>query len=116
PAGAPYLAWDGEPIGPNHDAGPGVTVNHTNDVEELALLHAMTLFGGKSAATYMSQHGVFWRGNIHEQAGFHVTPRIRAVLRDFAPDVMRWTLYHGGRREAVLRSPGGYHGDAGVAR
>jgi hypothetical protein len=116
PADAPYLAWEGEPIGPNHDAGPGVTVNHTNDVEEIGLLHAMTLFGGKSAATYMSQHGVFWGGPIHRQAGFRVTPRMRAALHAFAPDVMRWTLYHGGREEAVLRSPGGYHGDPGVTQ
>ena len=116
PAGTPPLAWDGEPIGPNHDAGPGVTINHTEDVEDLALLHAMTLVGGKSAATYMSQHGVFWGGPIHGQAGFAVTPRMRAVIRAFAPDVMRWTLYHGGRPEAVIRSPDGYTGDEGVAR
>ena len=114
PERAPYLAWEGEPIGPSHEAGPGVTVNQTEDVEELGLLHAMTLFGGKSAATYMSQHGVFWGGPIHEQAGFYVTPRMRAVIRDFAPDVMRWTLYHGARSEAVLRSPPGYYGDPGV--
>jgi hypothetical protein len=114
PQDAPYLAWEGEPIGPNHDRGPGVTINQTEDVEELALLHAMTLFGGKSAATYMSQHGVFWGGPIHDQAGFQATPRIRAVLRAFAPDVMRWTLYHGNRREAALRSPRGYYGDPGV--
>ena len=116
PGGAPDLAWEGEPIGPNQDAGPGVTVNHTDDVEEIGLFHAMTLFGGKSAATYMSQHGVFWGGPIHRQAGFQVTPRMRAVLHAFAPDVMRWTLYHGGREEAVFRSPGGYHGDPGVTR
>lgn len=115
PAGLPPLAWDGEPIGPNHDVGPGVTVNSTEDVEEIGLLHAMTLFGGKSGATYMSQHGVFWEGPINRQAGFLVTPRIRAVLRRFAPDVMRWTLYHGARDEAVLRSATGYHGDQGVA-
>ena len=114
PAGAPYLAWEGEPIGPSHDSGPGVTINQTEDVEELGLLHAMTFFGGKSAATYMSQHGVFWGGPIEEQAGFYVTPRMRAMLRDFAPDVMRWSLYHGARREAVLRSPHGYQGDRGV--
>ena len=114
PAGAPQLAWEGEPIGPSHAAGPGVTINHTEDVEELGLLHAMTLFGGKSAATYMSQHGVFWGGPIHQQAAFYVTPRMRAVLRDFAPDVMQWTLYHGGHRRAVLRAPGGYYGDRGV--
>jgi hypothetical protein len=116
PSGAPRLAWDGEPIGPNADAGPGVTVNHTEDVEELALLHAITLFGRRAGATYMSQHGVFWNGPIHEQPGFAVTPRMRAALRAFAPDVMRWTLYHGGRREAVLRSAGGYHGDPGVVQ
>jgi hypothetical protein len=116
PPEAPALGWEGEPIGPNHDAGPGVTINHTEDVEDLALFHAMTLVGGKSAATYMSQHGVFWRGPIHRQAGFAATPRVRAVLRDFAPDVMRWTLYHGRRPEAVLRSPDGYYGDPGVSR
>lgn len=116
PPDAPRLGWDGEPIGPNHETGPGVTINHTEDVEELALLHAMTLVGGKSAATYMSQHGVFWQGPIHRQAGFAATPRMRAILRAFAPDVMRWTLYHGARPEALLRSPGGYHGDAGVSR
>lgn len=114
PHGAPYLAWDGEPIGPSEDPGPGVTVNDTDDVEELGLLHVMTLLGGKSAATYMSQHGVFWRGAIHEQAGFYVTPRMRTVLREFAPDVMRWSLHHGGSRGAVLRSPRGYYGDPGV--
>ena len=116
PAGAPRLAWDGEPIGPNADAGPGVTVNHTEDVEELGLLHAMTLFGRRGGATYMSQHGVFWNGPIHEQPGFAATPRMRAALQAFAPDVMRWTLYHGARREAVLRSPGGYHGDPGIVQ
>jgi len=115
PAGAPYLGWEGEPIGPKHDPGPGVTINHTNDVEEIALLHAMTWVGGKSAATYMSQYGVYFNGPIEGQAGFHATPRIRAALRDFAPDVMRWSLYHGGRPEAVLRSPDGYAGDPGVA-
>jgi hypothetical protein len=114
PRGAPYLGWEGEPIGPSHETGPGVTINQTEDVEEIALLHAMTFFGGKSAATYMSQHGVFWGGPIHRQAGFVVTPRMRAVLKRFAPDVMRWNLYHGAHRQAVLRSPGGYFGDAGV--
>jgi hypothetical protein len=114
PRDAPYLGWEGEPIGPSHDSGPGVTINHTEDVEELGLLHVMTLVGGKSAATYMSQHGVFWGGPIHQQAGFAVTPRLRAVLRSFAPDVMRWDLYHGGHSRAVLRSPRGYHGDAGI--
>jgi hypothetical protein len=116
PAGTPRLAWDGAPIGPKHDPGPGVSINHTEDVEELALLHAMTLVGGKSGATYMSQHGVFWRAPIERQAGFAATPRVRALIRTFAPDVMRWTLYHGGRSEAVLRSPDGYHGDSGVSR
>ena len=110
----PYLGWEGEPIGPKHDPGPGVTINHTNDAEEIALFHAMTLVGGRSAATYMSQHGVYWKGPIERQAGFFGTPRLRAVLREFAPDVMRWPLYHGGRGEAVLRSPDGYAGDAGV--
>ena len=112
--GAPYLGWEGEPIGPKHDSGPGVSINHTNDAEEIALFHAMTWVGGKSAATYMSQYGVFWNGPLESQAGFFATPRIRATLREFAPDVMRWSLYHGGRREAVLRSPDGYAGDAGV--
>ncbi len=116
PRGAPYLGWEGEPIGPKHDAGPGVTINHTNDVEEIALLHAMTWVGGKSAATYMSQYGVYWNGPIDGQAAFAVTPRIRAVIREFAPDVMRWSLYHGGRREALLRSPDGYAGDPGVTQ
>ena len=116
PADVPRLAWDGEPIGPNADAGPGVTVNHTEDVEEIGLLHAITFFGRRAGATYMSQHGVFWNGPIHEQPGFKVTPRMRAALRAFAPDVMRWTLLHGARREAVLRSPGGYHGDPSVAQ
>jgi hypothetical protein len=116
PPGTPVLAWDGEPIGPNHQAGPGVTINHTEDVEDLGLLHAMTIVGGKSGATYMSQHGVFWGGPIERQAGFTATPRMRAVIRTFAPDVMRWTLYHGGRAEAVLRSPDGYYGDEGVSR
>jgi hypothetical protein len=111
PEGAPHLAWDGEPIGPNHEAGRGVTVNHTEDVEEIGLLHAMTLFGGKSGATYMSQHGVFWGGPIHRQAGFHVTPRMRAVLYNFAPDVMRWTLYDAGRDEAVLHLASDGRGD-----
>ncbi len=114
PEDAPYLGWDGEPIGPNNDPGPGVTVEHTEDVEEIALLHAMTLVGGRSGATYMSQHGIFWNGRIERQSGFQATPRMRAALRDFAPDVMRWQLYHGGRDEAVLRSPDGYHGDVGV--
>ncbi|HYU80895.1 MAG TPA: hypothetical protein VEK56_18040 [Vicinamibacterales bacterium] len=114
PEGAPYLGWDGEPIGPNVNAGPGVTVNSTEDVEELVLLHAMTFVGGRSASTYMSQYGVFWNGPIHQQPGFVATPRIRAALRQFAPDIMRWRLYHGGRREAAFRSPNGYMGDAGV--
>lgn len=116
PAGAPYLGWDGEPIGPNNQPGRGVTVNHTEDVEEIGLLHAMTLVGGRSATTYMSQHGVFWNGPIERQSGFYVTPQMRAAIRDFAPDVMRWTLYHGSRTEAVLRSPDGYIGDPGVER
>ena len=116
PPDAPYLGWDGEPIGPSEGPGPGVTVNDTADVEELGLLHVMTLLGGKSAATYMSQHGVFWRGPIHEQAGFYVTPRMRTVLRQFAPDVMRWSLHHGASVDAVLRSPHGYFGDPGVER
>lgn len=115
PEGAPHLAWDGEPIGPNNDAGPGVSVNHTEDVEEIGLLHAMTLAGGRSAATYMSQQGVFWNGPLERQSGFVVTPRMRDALRAFAPDVMRWQLYHGGRSEALLRSPDGYHGDPGVS-
>ena len=111
-AGAPYLGWEGEPIGPKHDTGPGVSVNHTNDAEEIALLHAMTWIGGRSAATYMSQYGVYWDGPIEGQAGFRLTPRVRAALRDFAPDVMRWSLHHGARREAVLRSPDGYAEEA----
>ena len=115
PRDAPYLGWEGEPIGPTHDSGPGVTINHTEDVEELGLLHVMTLVGGKSAATYMSQHGVFWGGPIHRQAGFSVTPRLRAVVKGFAPDVMRWSLYHGSHAGAVLRAPSGYHGDLGVS-
>jgi hypothetical protein len=115
PDDAPYLAWEGEPIGPSHESGPGVTINNTESIEELGLLHVMTLVGGKSATTYMSQHGVFWGGPIHKQAGFVVTPRLRGVVRAFAPDVMRWHLYHGGHPEAVLRSPDGYYGDAGVA-
>ena len=114
PRGAPYLGWEGEPIGPSHETGPGVTINQTEDVEEIGLLHAMTWVGGKSAATYMSQHGVFWGGPIHRQAGFHVTPRMRAVLSAFAPEVMRWSLYHGARREAVMRAAHGYYGDRGV--
>ena len=115
PEGAPPLGWDGEPIGPKHHAGPGVSINSTEDVEEIALLHVMTLVA-RSASTYMSQHGVLWSGPIHEQAGFLVTPRMRSALRRFAPDVMRWSLYHGGRPEAVLRSPDGYFGDPGVTR
>jgi hypothetical protein len=115
PAGAPYLGWDGEPIGPNNEAGKGVTVNHTEDVEEIGLLHAMALVGGRSATTYMSQHGVFWNGPLERQSGFYVTPRMRAAIHEFAPDVMRWTLYHGSRKEAVLRSADGYAGDPGVA-
>lgn len=114
PEGAPYLAWDGEPIGPNDDPGPGVTVKSTQDVEELGLLHTMTFVGGRSASTYMSQHGVFWNGPLHQQSGFYVTPRMRDVLRAFSPDVMRWPVYHGARSEAVVRSPDGYYGDPGV--
>jgi hypothetical protein len=115
PQEAPFLGWDGEPIGPKHDPGPGVSINSTEDAEEIGLLHTMTLVGARSASTYMSQRGVFWTGPIHRQSGFYVTPRMRAVLRTFAPDVMRWPLYHGARREAVLRSPDGYMGDAGVS-
>jgi hypothetical protein len=113
PDGAPSLGWDGEPIGPKHHAGPGVSINSTEDVEEIALLHAMTLVA-RSASTYMSQRGVYWTGPIQQQAGFFVTPRIRETLGDFAPDVMRWSLYHGGRPEAVFRSVDGYVGDYGV--
>ena len=79
PPDTPRPAWDGEPIGPNQDAGPGVTINHTEDVEA-DRAPFITLFGRRAGATYMSQHGVFWNGRIHEQPGFSVT-RMRAALR-----------------------------------
>jgi hypothetical protein len=115
PGGTPPLGWDGEPIGPKHHVGPGVSIKSTEDVEEIALLHAMTLIA-RSATTYMSQRGVYWNGPIQQQAGFFATPRIRDALAEFAPDVMRWSLYHGGRPEAVLRSADGYVGDDGVTQ
>lgn len=115
PDGTPSLGWDGEPIGPKHHAGPGVSINSTEDVEEIALLHAMSLIA-RSATTYMSQHGVYWNGPLQQQAGFFATPRIRDALDQFAPDVMRWSLYHGGRTEAVFRSADGYAGDDGVTQ
>ena len=56
----------------------------------------------------MSQYGVHWNGPIERQAGFSPRPASALCFSEFAPDVMRWSLYHGGRREAVLRAPDGY--------
>jgi hypothetical protein len=110
---APRLAWEGEPIGPNDQTGLGVSGNHTEDVEELGLL-AVQRFIARGAWTYMSQYGVWWNGPIDKQSGFRVVPAMRKVLEDFASDVMAWpTLVHGGRDEAVLASPIGYHAPGG---
>jgi hypothetical protein len=109
PPGTPRLAWEGEPIGPNNFSGPGVSGNHTEDAEELGLLPVQRLIA-RGAWTYMSQCGVFWHCRIETHTAFHVVPKMRNVLRDFAPEVMTWpTLVHGGRPEAVLVSPIGYH-------
>jgi hypothetical protein len=109
PPGTPRLAWEGEPIGPNDFPGPGVSLNHTEDVEELGLLAVQRLIA-RGAWTYMSQYGVFWNGPIHTHSGFRAVPRMRAALAAFAPDVMTWPiLVHGSREEAVLVSATGYH-------
>jgi len=115
PAGAPRLAWEGEPIGPNNVPGRGVYGNHTEDAEELGLLAVQRLIA-RGVWTYMSQCGVFWRCRIDRHTGFSLVPKMRKALRDFAPDVMAWpTLVHGGRPEAALVSPIGYHGDGGAS-
>lgn len=105
----PRLGWQGEPTGP----GPGVTVGRVDDPEELAWLAAQSLLS-KQAWVYMSSHGVFFNGAIESQPGFAAVPRVRDALEAFAPDLMAWTLTHGGASNAVLRSPSGYFGDAGV--
>lgn len=110
------LGWQGEPTGPNEFPGPGVTVNNVNDVEELGLLAFQSLMC-RQAWVYMSQYGVFFNGWIHEHSGFWVVPQMRGLLQQFAADVMSWNkLYHGGRGEAVLKSPTGYvDGNHGAA-
>jgi hypothetical protein len=110
---APRLAWEGEPIGPNDQPGLGVSGNHTEDVEELGLLPVQR-FIARGAWTYMSQYGVWWNGPIEKQSGFRVVPAMRTVLENFASEVMTWpTLVHGGREEAALASPIGYHSPGG---
>ena len=114
PEGSPRLAWEGEPTGPNQFPGPGVTVDHTEDPEELALL-AFNRWLARGAWTYMSQYGVFWNGRIERHAGFHAVPGMRGILKAFAPDVMAWpTVTHGGAPDTALTSPTGYFGDPGV--
>lgn len=105
----PRLGVQGEPAGP----GDGVTVGQVNDREMLAMMAATSLVS-RQWWVYMSGHGVFWRGPLESQPGFSVVPRVRAALDAFAPDVMSWGLYHGGRAEAALVSPTGYFGDPGV--
>jgi hypothetical protein len=107
----PRLGWQGEPIGP----GAGVTIAQVHDVEELGLLGLQALIA-RQAWNYMCGPCVFWNGPIDRQPGFAAVPRLRDVLRAFAPDVMRWRLTHGGREDAPLRSTTGYIGDAGVTR
>lgn len=115
PEGAPRLAWEGEPIGPNRLPGRGVYGNHTEDAEELGLLPAQRLIA-RGAWTFMSQCGVFWRCALDKHTGFSLVPKMRKVLRDFAPDVMAWpTLVHGARPEAALVSPIGYHHASGAS-
>lgn len=103
------LGIQGEPAGP----GAGVSVGRVNDPEMLAMMAATALGTGHQWWTYMSGFGVFWEGLIETQPGFAVVPRIRAAIAAFAPDVMAWRLFHGGRAEAALKSPTGYDGDPG---
>lgn len=105
------LGWQAEPTGP----GMGVTVGRVSDVEELGLMAAQAL-AARQAWNYMCGPCVFWNSRIDRQPGFHVVPRMRAALAEFAPDVMSWRLLHGGRREAPLKSTTGYVGDRGVTR
>jgi len=111
--GGVRLGWQGEPPGPNDFPGIGVTVGHTEDIEELGLLAVQSLIF-RQGWVYMSQYGVFWNGRIDTHSGFRVVPQMRVQLLAFAPDVMGWSVYHGSRPEAVLRSPTGYYGDPGV--
>lgn len=104
----PRLGIQGEPAGP----GDGVSVGRVNDREMLAMMAATSLIS-RQWWVYMSGFGVFWDGPIESQPGFYVVPRMRKAIVDFAPDVMSWGLYHGGRIEAALRSPTGYAGDPG---
>jgi hypothetical protein len=109
------LGWQGEPTGPHEFPGLGVTVNYVNSVEELGLLGFQSLMC-RQGWNFMSQWGVFNNGPIYRHSGFWVVPQMRALLKQFAPDVMSWnSLLHGGRGEAVLKSPTGYFGDPGVA-
>jgi hypothetical protein len=104
------LGWQGEPIGPNERFGrPGVTVAHTEDVEELALLAGMSLVS-RQAWVYMSQCGVFWHCPIESQSGFNIVPRLRESLKAVAPDVMSWHLTHAGREDALWCVPAGCGG------
>jgi hypothetical protein len=107
--GEARLGWQGEPIGPNERVGPGVTVAHTENVEELALLAGMSLVA-RQAWVYMSQCGVFWHCAIESQRGFTIVPRIRESLKAVAPDVMSWPLTHAGRDDALWCVPAGCGG------
>jgi len=105
----PRLGIQGEPAGP----GDGVSVGQVNDRELLSMMAATSLLS-RQWWVYMSGYGVFWKGPIESQPGFWAVPRMRQAIADFAPDVMAWALYHGGRAEAPLKSPTGYWGDPGV--
>lgn len=112
------VGLQGEPTGPNEFPGLGVSVGHTEDVEELGLLAVESLIA-RQAWVYMSQYGVFWNGRIDRHKGFVVVPKMRATLKAFAPDVMTWTLLHGGRTNASWCAPAGCgpgfaYGDPGV--
>ncbi|MBA3271670.1 MAG: hypothetical protein H0T71_14295 [Acidobacteria bacterium] len=108
------LGWQGEPTGPNEFPGFGVTVGHTENVEELALLAVQSLMS-RQVWVYMSQYGVFWNGRIETHKGFAAVPRMRDVLEKFAPDVMSYSITHGGRGDAKFKSTTGYYGDPGVS-
>lgn len=98
----------GEPAGP----GMGVSVGRVENNELLGLMGALSLMS-RQWWVYMSGYGVFWKGLIETQPGFYAVPRLRDALKTFAPDLMAWSLYHGGRAEAPFRSPTGYEGDRG---
>ncbi len=94
-----WRGWQGEPAGP----GDGVTGGQVNDSEMLALMAAQA-WVSRQAWTYMSSHGVFYRGRLESQPGFWVVPRIRDAMEAFGRDLMTWNLTHRSAGDAALRS------------